>query len=319
MMKRTLFLAALAAVVASGVACGGKTRDPKAATAPEPAIDEDPVALLPGAAVAAAHVDARAVYDGGSVGGALAKLSEQYVPIGQEAGFVPSRDVDEVWVGVYSTQGADVGAVLRGRFDAKKIEEAARTKVATRGGAPIVASPYGAYTVYTVSNVGFTVLTERTALVGTDAGMRRILDRLRDKRAQRDVAPWIAQVLDSKGSAASVALDVETNPAAATGLTQVPLPMVRGLKKGKLLARLEPQGLGVDGSLGYADAQQAQTGAGGVRSIAGITNMLALTGVAPKVSGLDAKVVGTDVEYKFSLDESSLRAFLANLPRVLGR
>src|SRR4051794_13962922 len=56
------------------------------------AIDKDPIALLPGNPVVLGWVDAQAFFTS-PFGGEVARLSAAHLPIGQEAGFVPQRDL----------------------------------------------------------------------------------------------------------------------------------------------------------------------------------------------------------------------------------
>src|SRR5215472_63651 len=146
-------------VVAAAIAlfgCGGSkdsvtAKDPSGLT-PEQ-IDADPLALLPGSAVVLAVVDARAFYKSSSVGPQVALVAEKLVPIGDEAGFSPSRDVDRVTLAAYALSGADVAAVVGGRFDGAKIDLAAQNHTPTKGGGTIVASQYAGRTLYTVSGI----------------------------------------------------------------------------------------------------------------------------------------------------------------------
>ena len=96
---------------------------------------DDALALLPGNAIAAGTVDARAFFGSQTFGADLAKLVEKYVPIGAEAGFQASRDVDRVTFASYSYQGIDVAAIVIGRFDSAKIKQVAASQTPTKGGA----------------------------------------------------------------------------------------------------------------------------------------------------------------------------------------
>ncbi len=310
---------ALLLAAASASACGGKAPDAKDVTTVAPAIDADPLALLPGSPVALVNVDARAFYDSGSYGAQLAQLSEQLLPIGAESGFVASRDVDRATLGSYSTQGVDVAAVLRGRFDSAKIEQAAKSGTATKAGVPIVASQYAGRTLYTVSNVGFVVLTDKCVVVGTDAAIRRTLDRIQDNRVKRDLAPWVIETVETAGAELAIAVDLANQPIANASVGALPLKWIHGLKAARIIGNFQAPGMNIGGSLTYADAAQATEGASGLKSLIQIVNMVALTGVAPKVQNFKADVALTDVQYSFAFDDQSLRNFLANAPAALGK
>jgi hypothetical protein len=88
-------LSILLLLVVGSSGCGDKNKgDVKSPTA-EPSMD-DALALLPGNAIGAGTVDARAFFGSQTFGADLARLVEKYVPIGAEAGFQASRDVDRV-------------------------------------------------------------------------------------------------------------------------------------------------------------------------------------------------------------------------------
>ena len=91
----------------------------------------------------------------------------------------------------YSYQGIDVAAIVIGRFDSAKIKQVAVGADADEGRRPLVVSQYAGRDVYTVSNVGFTLLSDTRAIVGTEQGIRRVLERIKDKRVKRDIAPWM--------------------------------------------------------------------------------------------------------------------------------
>jgi hypothetical protein len=321
--RSAAFFTAMFAIASSvaHVACGGKTPEAKDATAASDAptpIDRDNLALLPASPLMIVNLDARAFYDSASYGAKLASLTERLLPIGEESGFKASRDVDRVALGSYSTQGLDVAAVLRGRFDRTKIEQTAKSGVATKAGAPIVQSQYAGRALYTVNNVGFVVLTDTCVVVGTEAAIHRALDRIQDGRAKRDLAPWIVETVETPGAELAIAVDLANQPIAATAVGALPLKWIEGLKAARIIGNFQPPGMNVAGSLTYGDPNQARAAMSGLKGVAQIVNMVAITGVAPKVSNLKSDVAQSDVHYQFALDDESLRAFLTNAPTALG-
>jgi len=313
--RRLLRLALLALSLASLEACGGTAASHPAAHVPtiEARVDGDPLAVLPGAAALLVSVDARAFYASGS-GAQAGPLLDGLFPVGAEAGFVPSRDVDWITIGVYSMEGADFAAVINGRFDAAKVDQAAQSHAATRGGATIAVSQYAGRSLYTVGDVGFTILTPRTALAGTQTGMKRTLDRIHDGRLQRDLPPWMIQAVETKGPAIVVAGDLANQQLSQLTATAPMLATaLAGLRVIRLLADFHDPGLNVAGTLTYADAQTAQTAAGGLRQAGNLANILAISGVVPQLRGLDVNVAESNVQAKFAVDDQSLRAFLSHV------
>src|SRR5512140_3031054 len=136
---RHVFAVALLGLTPVVVACGGSKDGVSAKTAESQAIDADPIALFPSNAMAIARVDAKQMFASGSVGGQVALMAERMLPVGEEAGFKASRDLDTVYSAAYSTSGADVVAILRGTFDEQKIKSVADSHTPTKGGGMLVA------------------------------------------------------------------------------------------------------------------------------------------------------------------------------------
>src|SRR4029079_1829474 len=106
------------------------------------------------------------------------------------------------------------------------IKAAAAAQTPTKSGTPIVASQYAGRDVYTVSNVGFTLLSDTRAIVGTEQGIRRVLERIKDKRVKRDIAPWMISTIETPGAAFAVAADFASTPIPPENAKQIPSPLV---------------------------------------------------------------------------------------------
>lgn len=296
-------------------ACGGDKKEGKV-----PTVDtsmDDALALLPGDAIALGTVDARAFFGSKTFGAELAKLVEKYMPLGQEAGFEASRDVDRVTWASYSYQGIDAAAILVGRFDEAKIKQAALQQTPTKSGGVLVASTYAERDVYTVNNVGFTLLSSTKAIAGTESGIRRVLERIKDKRVKRDVAPWMIEAVESPGAAAAVAGDFATQPMPAEVLRQIPVPFLQKMKAVRVLLSFKEPGVQVAGSLTYPDEEGAGVASAHVKQAANMSKWLTLIGI--KVQNVDVKTDKQDVQVKLEVDDQSLRQLLASAPQWLGQ
>jgi hypothetical protein len=312
-MTRRLLLLLVAVVLF--VACGGNKEEAKAPKA-ETNMD-DAFALLPGSAIAVGSVDARAFFSSKTFGAELAKLVEKYLPIGDEAGFLASRDVDRVTFASYSYQGVDVAAIVMGRFDEAKIKQAAEKKMPTKGGGMIVASQYAGRDLYTINNVGFTVLSPTKAIAGTESGIRRTLERIKDGRVKRDITKWMIDTVETPGAAAAVAGDFESQPMPAEALRQIPVPFVQTMKKLRLLLTFKEPGLQIATSLSYENGDAATKASEQVKQAAGMSKWLALFGI--KVQNVDVKTEREDVQVKLEVDDQSLRQLLTAVPQWLGQ
>lgn len=297
------------------VACGGGKNEGPKAVAKEPALD-DALALLPGNAIAVGSVDARAFFGSETFGAELVKLVEKYLPLGTEANFEASRDVDRVTWASYSYQGIDVAAIVIGRFDVAKIKELAASQTPTKMGAPLVVSQYAGRDVYTVSNVGFTLLSNERAVVGTESGIRRVLERIKDNRVQRDILPWMLTTVETPGAAATLAGDFATQPAPQELLRQVPTPLAQNLKALRVLMTFNAKGIQIAASGTYPDEGAAKTAQAHVEQAAGLAKWLSLLGI--KIENVEIKVDKQDVQVKLEVDDQSLKTLLASAPQWLG-
>lgn len=319
MIRRFVSRAAVAAMLALALGCGGASKEgvtPKTATTLSPEqIDADPVALLPGSPVLAAHVDARALL-GTTYGESLGRLADKMIPVGDESGFVPSRDVDAIWGASYAGQGLDGLSVLRGKFDEQKLADAADKHTQTRGGA-VVKSSYAERNVYTVANVGICILTSKTALVGTETAIRRALDRVRDARLQRSIPTWMLDTMATPGAAVAAAADFETQPIPPEIRSQLPFGWMRNVKTAKLVGMPEA-GMKVQAHLAYGSAEDAQAAERGLRQVQTFANALSITGAVPKIQDTNIATDGSAVDCNFRVDERGLTSLLSSAQRLLG-
>lgn len=294
--------------------CPGEKPDTKVPE-PEQSLD-DAYALLPGSAIAVGTVDARAFFANPHAGNDIAKMVEKFMPIGTEAGFSVGRDVDRIVFGSYSYQGIDVSAIVVGRFDSAKIKQVAASQSPTKAGVPLVVSSYAGRDVYTVNNVGFTLLSDTKAIVGTENGIRRVLDRIKDRRVKRDLAGWMIGTLDTAGAAFAVAADFASQPMPAEAIQQVPKELTTGLKAMRAVGQFK-DGVQVAGSLTYAEPTNAEQSAEVIKKTASYSRLLAFIGI--QIKNFDVKVEKNDVQVTVGIDDQSLRILLTNVPAMLGK
>jgi hypothetical protein len=273
--------------------------------------------LFPGSAVSLSTVDAKAFFQSGTLGAQLGQASEAYLPIGEEAGFKPSRDIDRVVSAAYITQGIDSLTVLSGRFDAEKIKKVADAQTPTKSGTPLVRSQYTGRDVYTMSNVGFVVLSPKTVLVGSEGGLRRALDRVRDGKVNRDVPKWMIDTVETQGAAAALAADF-SNPATMDTIRRMAgtnIPATNGIRSVRLLADFKAPGLNVAGSLSYGEPAQAQAAEAEAKSSMRFLPLLAVLGIT--LRNVEVRSEQADVQVKFAMDESGMRGTMGALAGML--
>jgi hypothetical protein len=305
MFARWLTVPVLALLIAcKGADSGGSTKTD---------IDSDPLALLPASALVVASVDMQAIEHAGTGGAALAAVTDTFLPLGEDAGFVPSRDLDRILVGEYGTTGTDVVGVMSGRFDADKIGSVSKTK----GGASIAAGRYVGFAMYTAGTFAYAPLSPHTLVAGTGDGVRRVLDRVHDGNLERAMPPWVVETLQTKGAQIAVAADFTTRPIATVTIGTVSVPWLKGMRVARILGDFSPPGLNVAATLSYADAAHANDAAQGVRLLAGWLKMLAPFVGGATLQNLDVRTEAGDVLCKFAVSDQVLGTLVSLAPRLL--
>jgi hypothetical protein len=277
------------------------------------AIDKDPLALLPPNPIALGWTNAQAFF-ASSLGGEVNRLATKYVPIGQEAGFVAQRDLKAVVGGVYSLAGADAVSVAQGDFRADLIQAAADRHANTPLGVPLVHSKYAGNDVYTAGNVGFTVVTSHTMLVGNETGMRRALDRIRDGRVRREVPEWMTKLMDNPQASMVFAGDLTNQPHVAAMAKMA--PFLNGLTNFRILGNFQPPGVNFAGTLSYPDPTSAAAGANALRGVgqmATTMNILSFLGLGSPLKDLQVQSQDNDATFVAAVDGQSLVRLLGML------
>jgi len=283
-------------------------------------IDKEPLALLPGGVVGIASLNATELV-ASPFGGRLLALLNQRLPVPPSAGFDPARDLQHLYLGLYSMQGVDLSGVALGKFDKAKIEAAVNGVEKTPQGVPIAKRKYAGRTLYTAAGFGFCLLSDHTALFGNDTGIRRALDRVREGRVRRQTLPWMDKLLDGEKSAPIVAgadLRAQALPEAASSN----LAFLNGLETLAFVGNFKDPGVNLAGTLVYGDAAGAAQGAQNVQALAQklgtYGTLLSLVGVPQPVRQLQAEANGKQAAFVVGLDGAALIQLLDKLPTYLG-
>lgn len=282
-------------------------------------IDKDPLALLPGGIVALGYLDAQAFF-ASSVGPSGLRLANRLVPLTPEMNFDPKRDIQTVWMGAYSMQGADFAAVVQGSFDQAAIQQAAARETLTAVGKPLTRVDYAGNTMYVSGEVGLVLLTPKTALLGNSAGIRRSLDRIRDGRVKREIPDWMIDLAKTDGAQCAVAGDFATQAAPATAIAQ--FPFLTGLKTVRLLGKFEPPGVKVAGAATYPDPASAKNAEAQIKNLgnlAALGNTFSFLGLGTPLQSLDTKVAESDVQILATLEGNALGRLLETVGPTVAR
>jgi len=319
--SRFLPIALLALAAAGSLGCPKKSNTWAAVpVGPQGAVDvdADPASLLPFGALAVANLDAKQITNS-TVGGDLVALSEKLVPFAAQIDFQVKRDLDHAYLGMYSFSGADVLGILTGSFHPDKLEEAAGKGINTPYGV-VVVSTYAGRKLYTVANIGFTMLTTKTALCGTEAAMRRALDRIQAGTLRREVATWMSDWVTQPGFPVLIASDVTKQSFGKTVTNYI--PWIQGVQYIRARGRFNPDSsFGFSGSLTYPDAAKAQNAANGLSAIPkSFMMMTALKwiGIDPLVRNMTVNSSGNDMQFSTVVDEKQTRQMIHLLTGWIG-
>lgn len=282
-------------------------------------IDSDPLALLPGGAITVGVLDAKALF-ASQFGDKLFEVAKRRAPVPEAAGFDPKRDLTTVYFGVYSMQGADVAGVAVGNFDPQKIAATADGIQKTPQGVPVTKTMYAGRALYTAESIGFTILTNRTALFGNQTGIRRSLDRIKEGTAKRELPPWATKVLNPGTAPFAFGSNLKENP--VPNALRSKLPFLDGVETVAVVGNFAAPGVNLAGTLVYPDETTAKTGAGKVSETRAMldtyTPFLALLGIPQPVRKLEADAVGKEGHFVAGIDAVAFSALLARLDDLLG-
>jgi hypothetical protein len=283
-------------------------------------IDKDPLPLLPGGAIGMLYVDARALF-ASKFGDKLLVVVQRRTPLPPSAGFEPKRDLEKLWLGFYSMQGADAAGVVVGSFDAAKIEAAADGVQQTPLGVPVTKTNYAGRALYTAGTLGFSVLTPKTAFIGNDTGMRRALDRIEEGRAKRQLPPYMDKLLAGSNAPLVGGADFTSSPLPDAARQE--LKFLDGVKTLAVVGNFEEPGLNLAGTLTYADEAAAQRGAQNLVSMRSTLDryapFLALLGIAHPLQKLDVKPKGAELAFVVGVDGAAVAALLEKAQDLLGK
>ncbi len=322
-MKRWLpTFAATSALVLTPVACAKAPNEVvESAVAPpvaEPEIDRDPVALLPSRPIGLSILDAQALFKS-EFGPELLGIAEAVLPLPREAGFEPKRDLETVYVGVYSMQGVDVVGVVRGQFDGAAIDRVVDAKTPTPLGPPLTRGSYAGKTVYGVNDAGFVLLTKRTALAGNTTALRRALDRIEEGRVRRELPDWLDTLVKTQGAPVIAAIDLAGNPISDAARRE--MGFLEGMETVRVLGNFADPGFNLAGSLTYGNEEQAKLGTQRLLERANdlerYSTLLALFGIRNPLVKLEAQPQAKESRFVAGLSGPILKDLLTRARQFL--
>lgn len=273
-------------------------------------LDSDPVSILPAGILMFGYTDAAAMFHS-NLGPDVAGVVQTLLPLPAEANFVPTRDVTRIFAGVYAMQGADFCAVVQGNFDIQAIRAAVETRAVSLAGVPLVKTRYADNDLYTAGNIGFTILTQHTALSGNETGMRRALDRIRYGKLNRAVPEWMTNLGRTPGAAFSLAGDLSTE--STGGAASQSMPFLTGATAIRLIGNFQPPGMNFAGTVTFSDEAGARSSASAMESLNTISpfmSLLSSIGLGITIPPIKVARNEKDVGFTIAVDEGTARTLI---------
>jgi hypothetical protein len=271
-------------------------------------IDREPLQLLPPGSIAWFHLDVNATAQSELGQQVLADLEARF-PMPANAGFSFRRDVQQLNAATYSLQGLDFAGVAHGSFDPGKISAAALESKGQPLAAGLVKSEYAGRTLFTAQNVGFSILTPRTALFGNEVGMRRCLDRIADARVADDLPAWVKDLLATPNAAFSFGGDLSGNAVTATLPRR--LALLEGASQLRAVGNFTPPGVNLAGTIQHSDANAARHSATALLEVGGSLNVYAqLLGLGQPIRKLQTQAVGNDTQLVLAVDAAAIKVLM---------
>ena len=283
----------------------------------EPAVDADPLALLPSGMIGLVALDMKPLLSA-SFGNEMAALSERFAPLPRSADFDPRQDVDRVIIATYSLQGVDYIGVARGRFNRAAIEEAAKSGEPSPLGAPIAQSTYAGRSVIAVQDAAMTVLSDQTVLFGSTTALQRALDRIQEGHVERKLPSWLDKLLATPNAPIVAGLDLAGQ--APPDALRRQLSFLDGLETARVVGNYESPGLNLAGTLTYGEAAAAERGAESLNRtqelMARYEWVFKALGVGQPLERLQAEPRDKEATFVVAVNGDALRQLLVRLPTL---
>lgn len=288
--------------------------------APDLAIDRDSWGLFPAGALVWGQVDIQAL-SRAEFGGAVIERAASGVPLSRSAGIDWAKDVETAHFAVYASARGDVATVLKGRFDPEKLRSAITADPVTSAGAPISVSRFAGAEVIQAGPWSLSILTSRTVAVGTEIGVRRILERVEEGRVARALPQWFEKMLLADGGRLHLGVDLDAQPVPATIRSE--LDFLAGLRGARLLGNFESPGLNVAGSLSYDTKERAELARGRIDSsvvaLERATWLLTILKVPRPIRSFETNASGQTVKFAAELEGRAVAMGIGYLGELDGK
>lgn len=277
-------------------------------------IDEDPFRLLPPGAVAWWHSNAGLFAS--DFDDPVVEFFDTWMPFVRGGGIDLRKDVESLSGAVYASVANDVAFVCRGRFDPAAVEG----KVAQMPkDAAVTTTQFAGVTLYVSDQVGMAVLTERTLILGTQLGVRRVLELVEEGRVQRSTPEWFDALLLEEAADFQFGMDLDAQPVPAVLRTR--LEFLNHLRAARLLGNYRPPGLNLAGTLSFDTPEGGENAAQelnqAARNLERYELLMTALSIPRIIHAIDAKSTGRDTQVAAELDGQAIAQLLQSGSTVL--
>lgn len=280
-------------------------------------IDKDPFRLLPPGAVALVRFDAHVWTS--DFADELAQLMTHYLPVAEGSALAPERDIQVTVGAVYATVQNDVVFVGQGQFDQVKVASAVSASPQTQLGRPITTVEFAGQTMYVADQAALAILTTKTAVFGTQLGVRRVLEVVEERRMKRHLPPWFESLLEQKDAQLQIGVDLDAEAVPAVLRTR--LEFLNHLRAARLVGNYEGGGLNLVGSLTFDTPQSAQVAEAQLNSAEDELDQYRMVMTALAIPSpfrrIEAQAVGKDAQFAVEIEGEAMSYLFTKGSNVL--
>jgi len=242
-----------------------------------------------------------------------------HLPVSRSVTIDPTKDVERIRLGVYATVGADVAMVVTGNFEPAQISEALAKDPLARHGKTVVRTRFAGFDVFVLDAMALVPLTKRTLVLGTEIGVRRVLERVESGRLARPLPGWFEKLLE-RSAPLALGVDLDAQPVPAVVRTR--LSFLAGLRAARLLGNFESPGLNLAGSLTYDRPDTALAAAADIEAKAASLDKYALLmgvlGIPRPLRRVRAEAVGQDAQVVVEVEGRAIAMLMARSKELTG-
>lgn len=277
-------------------------------------INQDPWRLLPPGAVAWWHSDA-ALFSS-DFATPVFEFFDTWLPFVRGAGIDLRTEVESMAGAVYASVANDVSVICRGRFDPDAVGRNVAQMVED---GEVTRTDFAGVPLYVSDQAAMAVLTETSLVLGTQLGVRRVLELVEEGRLQRTTPVWFDSLLGEEAAQFQFGMDLDAQPVPAVLRTR--LEFLNHLRAARLLGNYHSPGLNLAGTLSFDTSEGSETAAQelnqAARSLERYELLMTALSIPRIIVAIEAKSTGRDTQVAAELDGQAIARLLQNGTTVM--